>query len=462
MKWKQGLFCLLLFCMPLLAEHSLNFLRNSEGKIVYLHLNGKDEIESFIAQKDSLAPQLALISIRITGNNYKNLLNPMLSALKPHISGVEELIISSDPTGKGELDNSDLLSVCRIFSTANLKTFRWEFQKDIKEKTLLIQLPRMDKLWATVETLSFRGTKMDDDVFFITLLPFQQLRSLDLSGCNINNTIFEQLISSAEKFPKLESLFLDKSDINVKKLAENPVAQSGAFSALHTVSMYDQDFHFDDYIQLLNGHLWLFSPLKQLFINNFSKKEKLGKTILSPPGIAHSGDFEYTNAGVFAKTNEQIFSTIPAFQANSIFSGGFKRIAYLTDPNISAADRASAGKLGWFFSSRYEIELIPDSLAAKLTSITLASPDIETADVEYLLAMPKFAAVQNIYLANTNINNVELFELREKFADNQHSFHTINVNALGLSSNAFQFDMHWMNHHMLFQQTMPKPPVFGR
>lgn len=117
-----------------------------------------------------------------------------------------------------------------------MKTFRWEFQKDIKEKTLLIQLPRMDKLWATVETLSFRGTKMDDDVFFITLLPFQQLRSLDLSGCNINNTIFEQLISSAEKFPKLESLFLDKSDINVKKLAENPVAQSGAFSALHTVS----------------------------------------------------------------------------------------------------------------------------------------------------------------------------------------------------------------------------------
>ncbi|MEZ4763655.1 MAG: hypothetical protein R3C26_10810 [Calditrichia bacterium] len=101
----------------------------------------------------------------------------------------------------------------------------------------------------------------------------------------------------------------------------------------------------------------------------------------------------------------------------------------MTDPNISAADRASAGKLGWFFSSRYEIELIPDSLAAKLTSITLASPDIETADVEFLLAMPKFAAVQNIYLANTQIDNIELFDLREKYAGGQHAFHAINVNA---------------------------------
>ena len=76
--------------------------------------------------------------------------------------------------------------------------------------------------------------------------------------------------------------------------------------------------------------------------------------------------------------------------------------------------------------------------------------------------MPKFAAVQNIYLANTNINNVELFELREKFADNQHSFHTINVNALGLSSNAFQFDMHWMNHRYVFSTNRTQTTVFGR
>ena len=331
------LFYVSLLFFNVLNASDFNAFRNADGKIVYLHLNGIDEVKDLLKNLETIEPDLELQTLIVSDLSIKKELSDFAQFIKRNGASLKNLHFMEHNLGSAKLKDKDLVIILKAIMDLPLKSFKWEYQNKIKNVSLLPQLVHFKKFWSQLEELSFKGTEIDKKCFFIEHLNFENLEKFNLSFTKLETKHFIKLTKKPHDFPKLEELYFDGMKISNFNEFLN-YKWEAPFTNLKVLSFYNEKMKHQTYQLFLKNNLENFQNLEQFFYySSFMPKidylENKGKFVYKKGVVADNNiglDFNYINLlpqiddiGRFIHFNENSIKSMPEFFKNNTDGSNF-------------------------------------------------------------------------------------------------------------------------------------------
>ncbi|GEM_PF-5535270 len=425
---------------PLFAVE-LNFIKNKDGKIVLLDVQGEKEVKQLCKDYSALKPALRLETLIVTDFAPTDSFPVMIKILGEQSGTLRHLYFVS--SGENQLKQEDLLQVVQTLRDGRVEDFRWEYQKKITKQQVVEQLQASEIFWRQLRYLSLKGTDLGERAFFLNNIIWENLNGLDLSYTNIDYNALLGMRRNGDHYPRLTSLDLDGTRV-VPGNFFAPLEET--FPRLKQLSVYS-DFEVKDWVNL---DTTLFQPLEEFyaFINYSGNK-----------GVERDGAFNFKEGRILENSNLENEVSYLSYLQNLKFRGVFFR-DYRANPDEGVPEflQKQVGELGWFFASANDfLDFQKNYPNVQPTELTFAGP--ASGGFLYNLlanAAGKYASVRHIYLVRPQMSSFEIESFR------QHPpIPGARVHLIDIASTVEERKLRWLGQRP-YSPPMPPTPIIPK
>lgn len=446
---------LLLTAAANVTASEYDMIYDSQGKIIYLELDGDAQLRVFLQIQEHCHADLALRTLVLA--NLDKLPDESLSQLTDFLSkfgqSLEHLMVVGRSKKASDLDAHHLLEILKSIENSPLRLLRWENQGKISDVAQAHTAAKALKIWQQLEEISFKETPFLPAAFFIQGCQLSVLKSLDLSYTEMRKGQLKLMARHPERLPVLERLYLN-GNANLEdfeSLAKGGKA-ADLFQSLRVLSVYDESYKQSDYIDFAEKTATLMPNLEALYC--FVRPEDDQKKRFGHDGTFVSLNWRRITGDNLGKLSS-LYDSFPALQSTGQF--------FAQAPGPAGNNATNASRNNWFLADPKQLAtLLESEIAGQLTHLTLLGPvfslDEVLAIAGHQLNLPQ---LRNVFLVGNSLEPDQLETAAAIFSELPFNLHAVTFESADRSPGYHKWYHRVNDPHGIYFAPV-KPPTFTR
>jgi len=417
-------------------KEMFNYMRNSEGTIVFLAINGAEELKEFKKIFPSLTQEMALETLVFYDlqSRKSNLSNDVSDILQSQRKSLKRVRFLKNRGVKG-LTGRNMMKFLKVLADSPIEEFRWERQAVFSSNFKDEDLQRQKTFWDRLKYLSFAGTIIKGGDFFLHKVDFPNLEHLDLRSCGFGKKEVLKLARNSQKMPELQTLLLDNNKLQPQKWKDEELQDLSRFNSLKNFARIGFAHKSTD----LKGSTKLINLLPDVI----QRSERLSFYVpdaeikFSLKEVVEEKKSNITDDYFKLYTESNLRAFWGKFRSAGFFFEAQNQSPSLNYPGVVAV-------------SRDDVELL---LKNGSESLTLFGPLITASTLDFILKANN-KSLRHIFLVHTDISADQIELYRPTFRKMACNLHSITTSYTVQLTNYNHF--HHFDHNQFLRPNLDK------